>query len=307
VSDRSAYYLLANIDEHPEVLPMAYDIATENLAALEIATDLTEFRDRSASLPQLIEHLSQLEEQRQHPWRNPDDAVAMKTARHYGLLASLVFLACACMKRMVYFKVLKGMTLTLDTIDIRCLQPHQKYSGEIVAGDAIRSLISHGSDVSPDFVECAIGRNDWACVFWDGQHLVSSGWYSNQSVPIDEYFSICFSKDYTYMYKGFTHSDYRGEKLHAYGMASALSAVVRGGKNGLISYVEIDNFASLKSCDRLGYKIFGTCIVLRILGKSFVMTTPGCKRFEFGVRERKPDQPSAGGPGICAVCPERTN
>ena len=78
VSDRSAYYLLANIDEHPEVLPMAYDIATENLAALEVATDLTEFRDSSASLPQLIEHLSQLEEQRLHPWRNPDDAVATR-------------------------------------------------------------------------------------------------------------------------------------------------------------------------------------------------------------------------------------
>lgn len=191
------------------------------------------------------------------------------------------------MKKLMYFKVLKGMTLTLDTVDKRCLAPHPKYPGEVVAGNAIRSLISRESGVSGEFVEHAVERGDWAYVFRDGQCLASSGWYSNQSVPIDEHFSVRFSDDFTYMYKGFTHPDYRGEKLHAYGMAGALVAAAKSRKKGLISYVEIDNFASLKSCDRLGYRIFGTCIALRILGKSFVMTTPGCKRFKFNIQKRE--------------------
>jgi len=60
--------------------------------------------------------------------------------RRFGLLAGFVFLAYAFMKRMTHFKVLMSMTLTLDTIDRRRLKSPQKYSGEIVAGDAIRSL-----------------------------------------------------------------------------------------------------------------------------------------------------------------------
>jgi len=35
VSTRSAFYLPANIDEHPEVLPMAHDIAMEQLTSVQ--------------------------------------------------------------------------------------------------------------------------------------------------------------------------------------------------------------------------------------------------------------------------------
>ncbi len=118
----------------------------------------------------------------------------------------------------------------------------------------------------------ATQRGDWACAFWDGQRLASTGWYSNGLVPIDKNFSIRFSSDSTYMYKGFTHPDYRGERLHAYGMACALASVAKAGKLGLISYVEGDNFASLRSCKRLGYKIIGSCWLLGIFGHYFAST-----------------------------------
>ena len=87
VSDRSAYYLLTNIDEHPEVLPMAHDIAMENLAAVKdaanISVGLTEFRDSPNSLPQLIECLTRHREEQEHPGRNADEAVARRQSVHF--------------------------------------------------------------------------------------------------------------------------------------------------------------------------------------------------------------------------------
>ena len=67
-------------------------------------------------------------------------AATITINKRHGLHAAFIFLMCACMKKLMYFKVLKGMTLTLDTVDKRCLEPHPKYPGEVVAGDSIRSL-----------------------------------------------------------------------------------------------------------------------------------------------------------------------
>ena len=184
----------------------------------------------------------------------------------------------------MYFKILKGMTLTLDNTDNQFLGEHPEFSGEIVAGDDIVSLVDSEIHIAEKFVVGAQHRGDWAYVLRDGQRVASYGWYSKQSVPIDEHFSLQFSKDYTYMYKGYTHKDYRGKNLHAFGMAHALSIAVKSGNLGLISYVEGDNFASLRSCDRLGYKIFGTCIVLRLFGKDLILRSPSCKHFNFSVR-----------------------
>ena len=89
-------------------------------------------------------------------------AATITINKRHGLHATFIFLMCACMKKLMYFKVLKGMTLTLDTVDKRCLEPHPKYPGEVVAGNAIRALISRESGVSGKFVAHAVERGDWA-------------------------------------------------------------------------------------------------------------------------------------------------
>lgn len=76
VSNRSAFYLLANIDEHPEVLPMALDIATEQLK------NATEKPDHS-KLPQLIAWLEQQQVDHSQLWSGEDDAASRRLAMHY--------------------------------------------------------------------------------------------------------------------------------------------------------------------------------------------------------------------------------
>jgi L-amino acid N-acyltransferase YncA len=86
-----------------------------------------------------------------------------------------------------------------------------------------------------------------------------------------------------YMYKGFTDDNYRGQRLHAIGMTRALRYYLATGHRGIVSYVESTNFDSLKSCFRMGYEAFGTVYLLKLFGRWFSVSSPGCRRFGFRV------------------------
>jgi len=76
---------------------------------------------------------------------------------------------------------------------------------------------------------------------------------------------------------------YRGKRLHAVGMCRALRAVTEEGRNGLISWVFSNNFASLRSVMRMGYRIFGEAYVLRAGTRSFTYATSACRDYGFWV------------------------
>ena len=78
--------------------------------------------------------------------------------------------------------------------------------------------------------------------------------------------TLHFSPEYVYMYKGFTHPNYRGQRLHAIGMNLALQEYLDRGYRGLVSYIESNNFSSLKSAYRVGYRDFGRVAVWKIFG-----------------------------------------
>lgn len=102
----------------------------------------------------------------------------------------------------------------------------------------------------------------------------------------DECYAICdlvlhFAEGYVYMYKGFTATRYRGQRLHAIGKTRALQHYVESGYRGMLSYVESTNFESIKSGARMGAQVFGSIYVLQLFGRNFTFSSPGCKAFDF--------------------------
>jgi hypothetical protein len=90
--------------------------------------------------------------------------------------------------------------------------------------------------------------------------LASYGWYALGSIEGAhcDCVALSFPPHVTYMYKGFTHPDFRGQRLHAFGMRLALEELGRErGITSIVSTVGWLNWASLKSCDRLGYQRLG--------------------------------------------------
>jgi hypothetical protein len=88
------------------------------------------------------------------------------------------------------------------------------------------------------------------------------------------------------MYKGFTHTRYRGQRLHAIGMMAALEASRADGSGGLVSYVESNNFSSLRSCGRMGYRDFGWIAFARARDRYWIRASAGCREYGFRLEHR---------------------
>ena len=204
--------------------------------------------------------------------------------RQFGAKATVHDIACRVINKIVYFQILKAMTVRLEDVADPGLFDAPGFKGRFISeGELVKIASDRAYDLSVDFLHKALARGDRCYGLFDGSTPASYGWYSNLPTPIDEHCVLHFDRAYTYMYKGYTLPAYRGHRLHAVGMCQALRVCTEEGKRGLISYVLSNNFASLMSTARVGYKIFGHAYVFRIGSRSFIYTTEGCRDFRFRI------------------------
>jgi hypothetical protein len=218
----------------------------------------------------------------------PFRAIVTRTnevAKHFGRRAALHDLQHRLVNRVVPFQVLKGMTATVDEIDRTLLdagglEARFVTHDELVAATAVPEI---AEEMGADFVDQAVTRGDECFGIFDGPRLVSLGWYSNQPTQLSDTLTLHFDRSWMYMYKGYTLHSHRGKRLHGIGMSNALYAYTRRGSRGLISYVRSTNFQSLRSTERMGYRIFGEIYIAQALGRPLIWATPGCAAYEFRV------------------------
>lgn len=201
--------------------------------------------------------------------------------KRYGWRAWFLRGACGVAHRAIGFKALRGMTLEPDDMDPTYLGDAPPFTHRVCGAADFSRLDDAPKLASDEFYEGAIGRGDRCHYMADGDRVASYGWYATAPVPAFEDTWIHFSPEYVYMYKGFTAPEYRGKQLHAYGMAHAAAEARARGYRGLISYVEVQNEGSLRSVARLGYRTFGTCVCLRIFGRTLTFRSSGCRPYGF--------------------------
>lgn len=118
------------------------------------------------------------------------------------------------------------------------------------------------NDLDVEMVERAAGGLDLCFAALCDDRLAAYGWYALDAIEAEHNFGVAMSYPSTvaYMYKGFTHPDFRGARLHGLGMGLALKNLKQFGVSALISTVGWTNEASLRSCDRLGYERLGRIV-----------------------------------------------
>jgi len=203
--------------------------------------------------------------------------------RRYGLKAWCLRGACGVAYHTVGFKALRGMTLEPHDIDPTYLGEAPPFSHHACGAEEFSRLADAPRLASDEFYAGVIARGDRCHYMADGDRVAGYGWYATAPVPESDDTWIHFSPDYVYMYKGFTAPEYRGKQLHAYGMAHAAAEACARGYKGLISFVEVHNEQSLRSVARLGYRTFGTCVRLRLFGRTLTFSSPGCRPYGFGL------------------------
>jgi hypothetical protein len=204
-----------------------------------------------------------------------------RTVRQFGVMRTLYDLALRAVNRLVYFRVLKAVSI--DTPDPQALERRPEYGyGFLSRALVLAFAVDPQYEMNERFLGEALANEDRCYGIVHGEALASYGWYSKKpTVALTDDLELRFDPIYVYMYKGFTHEGYRGQRLHAAGMALALQEYRAEGSKGLVSYVESNNFSSLKSCYRMGYVTFGHVVVLRAGGRYFIGRSKGCRERGF--------------------------
>lgn len=197
--------------------------------------------------------------------------------RRDGTRTALHGLAMRVIKRVAPYDAMYGVQLTLEQLtfpaceipyETRFLEPH-----ELLRFSELEPTFS------AEFIRDVMDRGDRCYAILDGDQLAAYSWYSTRPTVVFGDMYLHFDPAFCYMYNGYTHPDYRGQRLHGIGMARALQALVEDGVQGLVSVVDTDNVRSLRSCFRMGYRRFG---VIRIIGRgerTWVHASAGCAAY----------------------------
>jgi hypothetical protein len=102
--------------------------------------------------------------------------------------------------------------------------------------------------------------------------------------------ALSFPADVAYMSYGFTHPDFRGFRLHGLIMGLALQQLAKRGITKLVSIVAWTNWASLKSCWRLGYENLGNMTTIGGKNRAIGLYPQGAKvrGVRFGRKATRP-------------------
>ena len=180
-------------------------------------------------------------------------------------------------------KVLCGVLL--ERVAPAFLEIPPGYTGGFLTPEQLSAYAEDPANEMPaDFLADALGKGDLCYGLLYGGQLAAYGWYSRKPTRIDPpHLVLHFSDDYVYMYKGYTHPEHRGKRLHAIGMNLALKHFLEQGQKGLISYVESQNFDSLKSVFRLGYEQFGTVYLTELFHRQLTLYSGRCHALGFHI------------------------
>jgi hypothetical protein len=205
----------------------------------------------------------------------------------HGVGATLYHAAYRAANRITRVAVWDALVLTPDRVDESYLRAPSGILGRWVDAKDMAAYASvEESQLTEEGLVRSIARKDRCYGLFEGEELTSYGWYTSKPARLSEVsrsLTLRFDPSYVYLYDAFTLPRYRGRRLHGVGMASALDSMVRAGHRGVLSYVDSSNFASLKSCRRVGCDIFGRVTIVRV-GAQFVShCSPACDAYGFTI------------------------
>lgn len=205
----------------------------------------------------------------------------------HGLGPTLCHAAYRAANHLTEVAVWDALVITPDMLDERSLPRSDRVRGRMVEAAEMRPYVRDPENRLTDrFIDEAAARGDRCYVLFDGDTIANYGWYSSRPMRLTEVRAaplLHFDPSYAYMYHTFTRPEHRGRRLNAVGIAAALEECSRAGLSGLLAYVVSSNFASLKSCERLGFQTFGHLIILTVGVHQVWRVTPGCKKYGFRV------------------------
>jgi hypothetical protein len=214
-----------------------------------------------------------------------------ESINHHGLGLTLFHAAYRAANHVTEVAVWDALMIDMSMVRAEFRIDERHPPGRMLEAEEMRRYVADPANLLSDaFIDDAARKGDRCYVLCEGDALMSYGWYSTWPTRLTEmpgHAVLHFDPAYAYMYNGFTRPEYRGRRLHAIGMAAALAECTKDGLKGLLSYVVSSNFASLKSCERMGYETFGHLVMVKVGARYVWHESAGCAKYAFYVETRE--------------------
>ncbi len=208
-----------------------------------------------------------------------------RTANLAGWLGVAYDFHYRVLNRVTRYMVLQGKAVTMETVDPQYLAGPDRYRYGFLDEAALRRLALDPSNrLREEFLDQALSKGDACYAVMAGETLVSFGWYSNKPTRLNEDLEIHFDPAWVYAYHAHTRDEYRGQRLNCVRIARAAEAFTQRGLRGAISYIEANNFGSLKSLYRVGSRDIGKVYVLGLPGRHVIRRDAACREYGFDVK-----------------------
>jgi hypothetical protein len=189
----------------------------------------------------------------------------------------------------VLHKAFRASVHAVVWLDLKSLAemapPDPQFTFRFLSADEVEAFAGNPSYyIDPTLAEGVRSGHEHCFAAFAGDRLAAFGCYTLELVPPEQAAgaAMSFPSDVAYMSYGFTHADFRGARLHGLIMGLALQELAKRGITKLVSIVAWTNWASLKSCYRLGYSNLGNMITIG--GKSRAVGMYPKRAKQLGVR-----------------------
>jgi hypothetical protein len=201
----------------------------------------------------------------------------IESQRRYGLGAALISIADRLVYRPLNVAVVNIGWLDIGDVRLPPVAQDPDFTFRFLDSGEVRHFARNPSnELSEEFADRLAGGLDFCFAALSDGDLAAYSWYALGSVEAKHAFGVALSypSHVVYMYKGFTHPNYRGARLHGALKGLALQQLGAYGVSKLISMIHWTNAASMKSCRRIGYSFLGRMWVSQF-GSHRIVMVPG--------------------------------
>ena len=140
-----------------------------------------------------------------------------------GIFRTIYGMAYGLARRRFHYRTLKCVTITATDLRLQVPPDGIAYQARFLKPPELFEFARQSEYEMPEqFVRNALQKGDECFAILDGDILACFGWYSRKPTAITHDLTLHFRQDCVYMYFGYTHPRYRGQRLHAFNMGLAL-------------------------------------------------------------------------------------
>ena len=178
----------------------------------------------------------------------------------YGAVCTLKRSAYRMVRRLFKFTIVNVFLLDIDPLRQRPLES-SRFGFRFLSADEIRKL---ADDPANDLDAALAGRlelgHEFCFAAFDGGQLANYSWYAQHHIEPEHSLGagLTMPDDTMYVYKGFTLPAYRGQRLNGATIQRAAQIFAGMGIERFVGVVEYANWASVRSCERLGFRRIGS-------------------------------------------------